>query len=485
MAVELRCPDCRAKLRLKAAPDPGTDVECPKCGTVFPAPEPEPEPEPEEDAPKEKAEKKEKKKKKEKPKDAAPAGPKKRKAKKRETSKTALIAVIALGSIMLLSMGGVLIWFFTRTSKSVEMMFYVPDDAYDAFGVNLGHAQKYPEFYKSAGGIHNNTDYKAVGDAAAKAGGLADMDALSDYVVRARNSSGGWAVVLRTKAEFDEGSLSKVPGAAKGTLDGKTYYTVTGLIPGGEPCRLFAPTNRLIVACATGKDAAGKDRLSDAAFKKMLNGHGDNKEGTLGVRMGELGKRVTRGTFWRMVLFDKDVKSLSFPAPPKEGTGGQGADDPKQAWQRTVTEGLNGSKGYGMKASLGSRELRFEMIAWYKDSEKPVSTARKWKDSELGKGDEGEPPRWFKDKTNGFGDRKAATQLLSNIGFGATGELFYAKSAVDTLDIQQGASGAITKVLDLNTENQGAGGGGGPAGGPPPGGPGKAPRVRRPHRARR
>ena len=55
MAVELRCPDCRAKLRLKAAPEAGTEVECPKCGTVFPAPEPEPEPEADDDAPKSKA----------------------------------------------------------------------------------------------------------------------------------------------------------------------------------------------------------------------------------------------------------------------------------------------------------------------------------------------------------------------------------------------------------------------------------------------
>src|SRR3954471_6036630 len=41
MAVELRCPECRAKLRLPADPEPGTDVECPKCSNVFPAPDPD------------------------------------------------------------------------------------------------------------------------------------------------------------------------------------------------------------------------------------------------------------------------------------------------------------------------------------------------------------------------------------------------------------------------------------------------------------
>src|SRR3954468_7194686 len=102
MAVELRCSDCRAKLRLKEAPEAGTEVECPKCGTVFAAPEPEEEA-PKESTEKESAEKKEPKAKK---KDKAAAGtPKRRRAKKRETSKVALFAVIGAGVFMLLVVG--------------------------------------------------------------------------------------------------------------------------------------------------------------------------------------------------------------------------------------------------------------------------------------------------------------------------------------------------------------------------------------------
>ena len=48
------------------------------------------------------------------------------------------VAVIGLGVFMLLSVSGVLIWFFTRTSKSVEMMYYVPEDAQFAMGMNIG-----------------------------------------------------------------------------------------------------------------------------------------------------------------------------------------------------------------------------------------------------------------------------------------------------------------------------------------------------------
>ena len=481
MAVELRCPDCRAKLKLKVAPDPGTEVECPKCGTVFPAPEPEPEPE--EEAPKEKASKKEKKEKKaKKPKAAAaPGAPKRRKAKKRETSKAALIAVITTGVFMLLSVTGVLIWFFTRTSKSVEMMYYIPEDANSAMGMNIGHAQKYPEFYKSVQTMHAGSDYKAAGDALAKAVGGADMDALADYVVKAHSGS-GWSIVFRTKAEFDAGLLAKLNGEKK-ALDGKTYYLVPNMVPSGEPVRVFAPTNRLLVVCTAARAPDGKERMSEAVFKKILNGHADSKEKTLGVRMGDLGKRVTRGTFWQMMVFDAALPTVPVEAPPAGG-GAVSGEDNKAQLNRTITDTSSGARGVGIKASLGSREVRFEIDVWYKDSEKASSVARKWKDSELGKGDEGEPPRWFKESTQSLGDRKVAAQLLSNIGFGASGDVFYARSSVETIDFQNAAGNALGRVTGQKAANSGGGampgpGPGGP-GGPPGGGPGgpKMPRRR-------
>ena len=96
--------------------------------------------------------------------------------------------------------------------------------------------------------------------------------------------------------------------------------------------------------------------------------------------------------------------------------------------------------------------------------------------------------------TSALGDKKIAAQLISNIGFGSAGELFYAKSAVDTADLQTSASGVMGKVLGITSSNQGGmtpggggpgmpGGGGpgmpgGPGQGAPPGGPPKLPRRR-------
>lgn len=484
MAVELRCPDCRTKLRLKVAPEAGTEVECPKCGTVFPAPETQPEPEADEDAPKkkkatdsgEKTEKKTKTKKGAATAGADPKGPKKRKAKKRETSKAALIGVISAGVLMLICMTGVLIWFFSRTSKAVEMFYYVPEDAQTAMGMNLGHAQKYPEFYKSLKTVFDGAEFKPAGDAIGKAAG-SDMDAMMDYVVIARSSKNGSAIVFRTKTEFDDSALAKIPGAEKKTLDGKTYYIAPALLPNNEAGRVFAPTNRLIVVCP-----ASAARLNDATFKKMINGHSDTREKTLGMRMGDLGKRITRGTFWRMTVFDTDLKVESeLPAEEKTGSGG---DDSKAKKRSLFADATSGSQGVGIKASLGSREVRFEIVVGCKDSEKSSNFAKKMKESDLGKGDEGTPPKWFTEDTSNLGGKKVAAQLLSNISFGSSGNLFYVRSSVDTVDLQSGASTAIGLVTGQAPKNQGGmspGGGpgmpgapGGVPGGAPPG-PGGAP----------
>src|SRR5262245_46560979 len=110
MAVELRCPDCRAKLRLSEDPEPGTEVECPECNAVFPAPDPDTGETP--DAREKKAKTKDK------PKFAKDRAPRKRKAKKKETNKSALTIVI-VGAVLFVSLVvGLLIWYFSRKPPS-------------------------------------------------------------------------------------------------------------------------------------------------------------------------------------------------------------------------------------------------------------------------------------------------------------------------------------------------------------------------------
>src|SRR5262249_1119053 len=132
-----------------------------------------------------------------------PQGPRKRKAKKKETSNAALIAVVVTGLLMLFSVIGGVILFFNRTPKSGGVRYYLPDDAKFAIGVNVGHSQKYPEFYKSLKGFLDAQDFKQIADVIAKAADT-DFDSLVDYVVKAESVGTGWSIVYRTKEVFDE-----------------------------------------------------------------------------------------------------------------------------------------------------------------------------------------------------------------------------------------------------------------------------------------
>jgi hypothetical protein len=408
-----------------------------------------------------------------------PDAPKKRKTKKKKTSNGALVGIVSVGGVMLVGMIAVLIWFFTRTPQSVEMLYYAPADAQFATGINMGHTQKFLGFYKAVNSTWVSADYKIAADAVAKVAGVEKGDDLLDYVVKAESLSGNQSIILRTKAEFDADALAKLPSAAKQSLDGRTFY-LSPILPGGVRARVFAPTKRLVVVCS--------ERTDEAAFRKILTGHADDRDKTLGVRMGELGKRVTRGTFWTLVLFGGESKP---PPPPKTAAGAGGANEVKAQYEQTVSDGLGAAQGYGVKASLGSRELRVELDIWYKDGDKAHEFAKKWKESELAKGDDGNPPKWFKEETQRMGDSKVAAQLLANIKFGASGEVFYARSGVETADLIQGGSRFLGKIMG---PNQQAGAGGQPPGPRGPGGPGapgpglpapKGPRRRAPGRVKR
>ena len=110
MAVELRCPDCGSRLRLPTAPEPGTEVECPKCTHVFTARAPEDDAderprkkardEDAEDRPREEGGVQTKTKKKGKGKKKADDNmPKRKRAKKKETNPMVLVFVSIFGMI--------------------------------------------------------------------------------------------------------------------------------------------------------------------------------------------------------------------------------------------------------------------------------------------------------------------------------------------------------------------------------------------------
>ncbi len=447
MAVELKCPDCSAKLRLKVAPEAGTEIECPKCTHVFSAPRLDDEDEPlpkkkKRPAPDTDDEAKPRRKKKKAGKGNAKAKsdqPKKRRAKKKETNPMVLVGVILFGLMVLGLVVTLLVWFLGRKPAAYEMLNYVPEDAHSVTGLNISHIQKYPEFFKSCEQAYATKGFKLAGDAFAKALGSEANDVL-DYMVYAESLRGD-TLILRTKTEYDTDALSKLPGAKKQSLDGHTYYLISDIagMTGITRTRVFAPTNRLVVFCA--------GSIPDSVFKNMMNGYEGNEK-SMNVRSGELGKRVTRGTWWGLRLFDTNPKNKPAPPPKVEQSGtGMPIDEGDRATKEIASTTTSSAKGYGFKISVGSRTMRLEVDVWMRDEESATSMYDKFKESTLAKGDEEEPPRWWKKFMQGLGDKKIGNELLTNVGAKASGEVFIFYSELDTKLMMTALGSLVNKVV--------------------------------------
>ena len=466
MAVELRCPDCRAKLRLAEDPDPGSDVECPECNAVFPAPDPDTG-----EVPDERGEKKKKKGKKKgggeakpekKPAAAAPAAnaPRRRKAKKKETNKTAMTLVI-VGAVLFLSLViGLLVWFFSRKPASYEMMNYLPEDATEAVGLYIGHMHKYAEFKKAVEPTYSSQGFQQAINILAKAFGI-EADAVPHYMVQGWGKNGG-SLVLMTKSEFDPADLKKIPGAVEGKQDGETYYVIPPipkLFGGTSSLKVFSPKKRYVVFA--------EYNLPQPTFANMIAG---NKGGdTLNKRLGSLGKRTTRGTFWWISVLDTTNK----PKEPDKAA----LDKGEGAFMALKASTASKGRGIGFKASLGSRAVRFEVALWYEDSDIAKEFVNKTKDSDLTKAQDDsslDPPKWWKDfAQNIIGSKKVANELFVNLSYTSSSDLFVVYSECETKLLMEVISGLVNKITGQNQGGMMMGGGGG--GMPPPGGGGGAP----------
>ncbi len=495
MAVQLRCPHCRAKLRLPEAPEPDSEVECPECGDVFPGEENiiRAGGADENDKPRKKKasdnadgkssknpevkQKTKKLKKKGGEKGADLPKPKRKKSKKRKTSPIVLGLIIAGALLVVGGVGGVLIWFFTKKSASQEMMSYLPAECDQVFGLNLGHLQKYPAFYRSCETSFEGKGFRKAADVFSAALGLEFKDTI-DYIVQGSGRVGGvptgkplGATVMRTKAEYDQAAIAKIPGAKEFALAGTKYYVIPDIPQLGYPgLRVFAPTNRIVVFC--------RGDMPEATFKSMLGANQDNIDATAFVRSESLGKYTIRGTVWNFVLYDKSVPRPAVPSKPKGPAAGELSDEDQ--FQTEIAGLAASAKGASIKASVGSREVRGEWTIMYKDSDGASENLKKWRDKEWMKDSEKDPPRWWKNVANRSGGGKTAPQVLrDNLAFTSSGPLLTVRTAMEVKLLEN----SVSTIVNAFTEGQGGGGSGAdpgadPGGGVPPppgGGPGVVP----------
>lgn len=474
MAVELRCPDCRAKLKLKKAPAPGTEVECPECYAVFDAPEdvddvdlrtdddtPPPRRRPADDD-----DDRPKKKKKEKPKKekVAPGAkaPKKRKAKKKETNKTVMIVLIAGGLAFLGLVIFMLCWFFLRKPAAYELMNYLPPDCNVVEGANIGHVRRYVELYKKFEQPVNGAHFKLASDAVAAAVGGDEKEFL-DYYASGTTPKGESALVLKAMLPFDGSRLSKLPGAKQGTADGRTYYTVdpiAGVFSGR--LKVFSPSPKLVVICPEG--------ISPGTFNKMISGNTGDPDAAVPARFGDLGKQTVRGTAWIIIWYDNNNRPKELDN--KDVGGGAGE------WEKQAASATKSAKAFGFKASVGSRHVKFEVRLLFPDSDAAKALRDRFRESPLAKSDDAsiDPPRYWKQFVSKVvGNQKVGVELFTSIGATYSGDVFVISSECETNTLMDSVGTMVTKMVGGN--NPGGGpmmpaGGGAPAGMNGPGGQG-------------
>ena len=455
MAVELRCPDCGSKLRLGEAPEPGTEIECPKCNHVFtaratddgadageahrkkkkPAAAEDRPAKPDEAAAGDDADKPKKKKK------EKDNQPKKKRAKKKETNPMMLVFV-CVGAVMIVGVVvTALVVFFGRKSPAEEMIAYLPDDTHSASGLNYGHCMKYEIFAKKVNDVAKLREFKFAADAACgAAGGKTEEDL--DYMVTGEGKN-GQVIVLRMKKDYDAGALAKIPGAKKGNGDFYTFSAIQGA-PSLDGGRVFAPTPRILVFVP--------GTIPDNTFRAMMKPDPESEKSMV-KRMGPLGKEVIRGTWWGFRLVEGGLNKFNPPPPQGGGRPGQlaaGQDDATRTQQELAAQVAGNAKGYGFKISIQSRTAKFTAVVWQKDEEAAKSTYDKFKESDLVKASDDaslDPPRWYKAFSSQIGDKKIGNNLLTNIGGKKRGELFIVYSEVDTKDMQESTQTIVNKFI--------------------------------------
>lgn len=440
MPFDIRCPECEAKLRLDEAPEPGTSIECPRCGSQFRAPKkgagaPTARP---------KAEKTRKDK---------PAGErkakKKRKIKKKRTNPILLLIAIGFGFVGLAVVGFLMVWMLNRAGRVEEMLTYVPNTCNWARGVNVAQLSKYPGYANELTKFYGDPVQRAADEFAAVAG-RDDAEGFVDYLVLAQNVGGpsGAVFVLRFTRALPPGAGKDLQGA---TPEGEDTYRVGANGPGIlKNSRVYFPPGGRLAVVATGSNQAQTEFVRGAAAGAA------DKSGSFAGAMDATARVVTRGNIWLLVRGTGGTKNWL------AGSTKETLKDLKALGDKTE----KGSPTFGVWTTPGGGGVRFGAAMELATPEDASALVEAMEAGPLGKGDESEPPNSMK-SFQLFSDRRAASELLQSLRFKSKDECAY---IIFTLTGDNAKRG-----MDLiNSPSMGLGGGGGPGGFTMPGGGGPA-----------
>jgi predicted Zn finger-like uncharacterized protein len=418
MPFDVRCPSCKAKMRFDDddVPKRGTPIDCPKCGTTFPAPSATAFEQKKDEKPKEEVKPKEKEKKKPKTVEAVA-----------RTYFNHWLLLLIVGTLM-----GLLITTFTviwvvvaRAAKAEDMVACVPENFNVMRGVNLKSLRNYPGV-KANGDKFYDAEASGIYDEAAKKLGLGKED-LAYFVCAREAGSNSVLFLYATNKRFDP------------SLMGGGQQTP---LPRGVTAA--CPTDTLIVA-ASGRNA------SSAVSTASQNAKSKPRDG-MHTKIGTTGKLATRGQIWTVIRLEGGLK----------GYLGASAVDLKEDGSLTkLRESMGKASVFGTWVSFGSNGSRMSAGMELADSKDAADLVQDMKKGPLGKSDESEPPNGFKKALSQIANVSQNGAFWQYLEYRTRGSCAFASSRVEDVDKAGNVLGEFIHT------SRGAGGQGGFAGGFP------------------
>jgi hypothetical protein len=422
MAFAVRCPECRAKLKLDVEPEPDESVECPRCGNHFDATTARMTGDNGTPGAGQKPKKsqagtatKEPKTKKKKTKAGGTDGqPKKRKAKKKKQNMTVLALMLGGAFVILACVGGMAYFLLSKSGKMQEMLTCVPAECNIVRGVNTGHVTKYvvykPEADRMiAGPLRSGWDEIAQGL------GLPPEEAdYPEYAVIAKSRAGGTGTVMvyRTRAAIPDTSiLGSALGGDPEPIGGQTAYRL-GNSGSLAQSIIYAPTNRIIVVILPGPKQASLAQASVAGRQ--------NPEQSFYGQMGATGQKVSSGNMWAIIRAQGDLTSyiqeLVKPVAPDFSSLNTQAER---------------SKTFGVWTSFGARGITFGAAMECDSVEAAEGLVQSLRDGPMGKQeDQPEIPNSLK-SAYGTIRSKEFSEFLSNLKYYSKNECAWLESRMN------------------------------------------------------
>ena len=471
MAVAVRCPECRAKLKFDAPPEPDESIECPKCGHAFEpvaaamagdlprkaksmddAPR---KTKPVDDAPRKaksngeaKPRKAEKEPKKKLAADEDTTG-KKRKIKKKKSNKKLLTFMIGGAFVILSMIGGLGYFLFSKSSKMREMASCIPADCNIVRGLNTGQIGRIPAYKAEYTKQLANSPIGGVAEVLAKSMSM-ETDDFLDYALIGKRVGSGDSVVLvfRTKRSISGATLGPALGGVAAPVAGQNAYAFTGGPLAGYA--LYCPTDRIVVVITPGK---GKDDLLQKSAAARAN-----PESSFYGKMNKTGTKAATAQIWTVIRTEGATASYIRDLAPGLKTD-----------FAPLTTQMDKSTMVAYWTSFGAKGVRMGIGLQCDSSESASSVVDFLRNGEMAKGDDATIPNSFT-TTYSQSKSKEFKEFLANISYKCTGDCAYFESTVGkervTSLLNVFASPSLGESAASGSGARGAGGGltAGPAG---------------------